>query len=239
MNTPRAESDTRHIGSAVPGGEGLARVNKKLNPAKKIVPLDYDSDIDPDDLLPVYLESKTKLFHLQSPNSRRPPNRRNRGSNVPKLQNTLSTPDPASAKLVQKIKKIEDDVLFDKYLADQQWEIQRIQLEKEVAANRNATEPALDSNDSQGSETLVDSEDEVSREASKIGQAMLDDMSSDDDAALADLFASLPVNEVDPLTGKSNTVVNGLNGVKVFIRDFGKWTGVNPTRVLEEACRAR
>lgn len=223
----------------MPGGEGLARVNKKLSPVKKVVPLDYDSDIDPDDLLPVYLESKTKLFHLQSPNSRKQAKRRNGRNNVPKAQGTQSTPDPASAKLLQKIKRIEDDVLFDKYLADQQWEVQRIQLEKEAAAQKNALEHTTDSNESQESETLVDSEDEVSREAAKIGQAMLDDMSSDDDGALADLFASLPVNEVDPLTGKSNTVVNGLNGVKVFIRDFGKWTGVNPARVLEEACRAR
>jgi ATP-dependent RNA helicase DHX29 len=68
---------------------------------------------------------------------------------------------------------------------------------------------------------------------------MLEEDSSDDDAALADLFASLPVNEVDPITGKSTTVVNSSNGVKVTIRDFGKWTGVSPTRVLEEACRAR
>jgi ATP-dependent RNA helicase DHX29 len=69
--------------------------------------------------------------------------------------------------------------------------------------------------------------------------ALLEENGSDDDAALADLFASLPVNEVDPLTGKSSTVINGSNGIKVTIQDFGKWTGVNPTRVLEEACRAR
>jgi len=137
------------------------------------------------------------------------------------------------------MKKIEDDILFDQYLANQQWETMRIQLEREAAAHRNAQETNPDPDDSQESETLVDSDDEVSREAAKIGAALLEENGSDDDDALADLFASLPVNEVDPLTGKSSTVVNGSDGVKVTIRDFGKWTGISPMRVLEEACRAR
>jgi len=148
---------------------------------------------------------------------------------------------PESAKILRKIKKIEDDVLFDKYVADQQWEIKRIQLEKEAAAQRNAAEALHEHGDTHSSDslTLIDSDDEVSREAAKIGAAMLEENESDDDGALADLFASLPVNEIDPTTGKTSTVVNGSNGIKVTIRDFGKWTGVNPTRVLEEACRAR
>jgi ATP-dependent RNA helicase DHX29 len=72
-----------------------------------------------------------------------------------------------------------------------------------------------------------------------MGMELLEDNESDDDAALADLFASLPVNEVDPVTGKSCTVVNGKDGVKIVISDFGKWPGISPTRVLEEACKAR
>lgn len=240
VNTPRVESDTRHIGSAVQSAESLSQVTKKLNPAKNITPLDYDSDIDPDDLLPVYLEIKSKLFHLKPSSSEAAFKRRQNGRNQLSIsQSKPPTPDPESTKLLQKIKKIEDDVLFDKYLADQQWELRRIQLERDAAALRNGPEPLHDSNDSQGSETLVDSDDEVSREAAKLGEALLEEAGSDDDALLADLFASLPVNEVDPLTGKSSTVVNSTNGVKVVIRDFGKWTGVNPTRVLEEACRAR
>jgi len=237
LSTPRIESDTRHIGSSSSSAENMSRVNKKLGPVKKITSSDYDSDIDPDDLLPVYLESKTKLFHLDPSSSGKVSKRSNRNHN-PKSQDREPTPDPESAKLLRKIKKIEDDVLFDKYLADQQWEARRIQLERDAAVRRNA-EPAQTSNDSQESETLVDSDDEVSREAAKMGAALLEEVGSDDDAALADLFASLPVTEVDPVTGKSSTVVNGSNGVKVTIRDFGKWTGVNPTRVLEEACRAR
>ncbi|TVY78121.1 ATP-dependent RNA helicase DHX29 [Lachnellula suecica] len=233
--TPRFEADNRHNGHGLNGS--ISQVEKKRSPVKKVAAVEYDSDIDPDDLLPVYLECKTKLFHLQPAPPKTPNGRPSGRNNTPKPRAQAPPTDPETAKVLRKIKRIEDDILFDKFVADQQWEPKRIELEKEAAAHR-AAQSNQDA-DSQGSETLVDSDDEVSKEAAKIGAAMLEDTGSDDDAALADLFASLPVNEVDPLTGKSSTVVNGSNGVKVTIRDFGKWTGVNPTRVLEEACRAR
>jgi ATP-dependent RNA helicase DHX29 len=223
----------------VPSAENLTKVNKKLNPSKKAVPMEYDSDIDPDDLLPVYLETKSKLFHLQLPSMEIQTKRQGGHNTDTKAPSKLIASDPESDTLLRKIKRIEDDVLFDKYMANQQWEVRRIQLEKDAAAQRRAPRPTQDGNNSQGPETPVNSEDDVSRQAAKIGEALLANTDSDDEAALADLFASLPVSEVDPLTGKSNTVLHGANGVKVTIRDFGKWTGVNPMRVLEEACRAR
>ncbi|EKD13893.1 uncharacterized protein L3040_005494 [Drepanopeziza brunnea f. sp. 'multigermtubi'] len=236
--TPRIEPDTRHIGG--PNNSTL-RVESQRTPTKKQAALDYDSDIDPDDLLPAYLDAKTKLFLNQPSAPRKETPRGKIRSKVASALTAAGSTDPESVKLLRKIKKIEDDVLFDKYLADQQWEAKRIELEKEAAAARKLGEIGLENNDSnsQGSQTLVDSDDEVSKEAAKIGAALLEEAGSDDDDVLADLFASLPVNEVDPLTGKSTTVVNGPNGIKVTIREFGKWSGINPTRVLEEACRAR
>jgi len=211
---------------------------RNREPVKKAIPVDYDSDIDPDDLLPVYLETQAKLFHLQLPPTKKVPQRPNgRGSNQnPPIKYVA---DSESPKLLRKIKKIEDDILFDRYIAIQQWEVRRVQLEREAAARRNAAKIPSESADSQELETIVDSDDEVSREAAKIGASLLEEAESDDDATIADLFASLPVNEVDPLTGKSSTVVSGIDGIKVTIRDLGKWTGVSPARVLEEACRSR
>ncbi|PQE23976.1 helicase associated domain-containing protein [Rutstroemia sp. NJR-2017a WRK4] len=234
--TPKLEPDTRHFSSALQNGTYTPRTEKKQGASKKVATIDYDSDIDPDDLLPVYLESKEKLFLIQSTKSSSE-SRENNKKNGRKPSESVSTNGEAG-KLARKIKRIEDDVLFDKYVADQKWDVRRIQLEREGAARR-ALELVADEKELSETDTVEDSEDEVSREAAKIGKAMLEDTGSDDDAALSDLFASLPVTEVDPLTGKSSTVVNGNNGVKVTIRDFGKWSGVNPTRVLEEACRAR
>ncbi|CZT06543.1 related to DNA/RNA helicase (DEAD/H box family II) [Rhynchosporium graminicola] len=237
--TPRIESDNRHMGTVASNNYATAMESQR-SPVKKSVALDYESDIDPDELLPTYLDCKTNLFRAQQSVPRKDP----RGSArrpATKPPAAAEVTDPTSAKWLGKIKRIQDDILFDQYVADQQWEVKRIELEKEAAAQRRATEITQDNSDStsQGSQTLVDSDDEVSKEAARIGAEMLEETGSDDEGALADLFASLPVNEVDPLTGKSSTVVTGSNGVKVTIRDFGKWSGVSPTRVLEEACRAR
>ena len=121
-----------------------------------------------------------------------------------------------------------------------QWEKQRIQLEQDAAAQRNAASGGAPERIPHPAEVPEDSEnDEVSREAAHIAAEVLEDDDSDDDAAVAELFASLPVTEVDPITGKSNVVVNSSDGTKVTIRDFGKTIGMSPRRVLEEACKAR
>lgn len=233
------ESDLKETGLPQKLEKRLMPTPPKTEAASKSILVDEDSDIDPDDLLPVYIDCKVKLFHLQpsvSKLSRRAVN----DKNLEKVKSSSDrSPDELeSARLMRKIGRIESDVLFDKYLADQQWEARRIQLEKDAAISRRAN--ALKDNDknTEASEAFDDSDNEISREAARIGAAMLEEL-SDDGGDLGDLFSSLPTNEVDPATGKSMTVVSGSDGVKVQIRDFGKWTGVNPTRVLEEACRAR
>ena len=235
-NTPHLESDTRHIVGTILGGGDAPQIEKEWKPAKEMTVAAYDSDIDPDDLLPVYLETKTQLFELQSSPTKGDLLRVN-GHSSHHTSPLKPLADPEEAKLVRKIKRIEDDVLFDKYLATRQWELRRIQLEKEAAARRHGN--AKESAKYQEIRTLVDSDNEVSQEAAQIGTSLLEETGSDDDTVLADLFASLPISEVDPLTGKSTIVINGSNGIKVTIRDFGKWTGISPVRVLEEACRSR
>jgi ATP-dependent RNA helicase DHX29 len=205
--------------------------------------INYDSDIDPDELLPVYLETKAKMFHLQCLKMKPPSTgtKRIRGREVLKAAKvTEQLPmDPEITKLQRKLKKIEGDILFDQYIADQQWERQRIQLERDAAAERKATASVPSERLPHQAEILDNSDNEVAREAARIAAEVLGEDSSDDDTAIADLFASLPVTEVDPVSGKSSVVVNSSNGTKVTIRDFGKSTGISPKRVLEEACRAR
>lgn len=77
----------------------------------------------------------------------------------------------------------------------------------------------------------------IHEEAERITAEIL--AQDDESDGLADLFANLPTEEVDKETGRTSTVVHGPDGVKITIRDFGKWTGVSPMRALEEACRSR
>ncbi|KAK0744735.1 P-loop containing nucleoside triphosphate hydrolase protein [Apiosordaria backusii] len=201
--------------------------NRSRQPSPKKSNVTYDEDIEPDQLLPLYLETQAKLFEIRRPRQDAAKGKGAKGN---------TTADPEEALCLAKLDKIEKDVLFDKYVAEQQWRANKIALEKEYAAAK-AEAKNKQAEDEPAPAPTIESDD-INEEAERIAAEILAEQ-EDDDGALADLFASLPVNEVDPLTGKSNTVMNGSDGSKVTIRDFGKWTGVSPMRVLEEACRAR
>ncbi|KAI2640033.1 helicase associated domain-containing protein [Xylaria nigripes] len=253
-NTPRL-AEANGPGKLAGSKNGLphAQSSRAATPRKMLVTC--DEDFEPDDLIPAYLETMAKLFWLQRPRQG------TKKSNVARIR-----PSPAShsnflssesqemeeAKLLARIDRIEQDVLFDKPLAEHMWRTRRVELEKEFASNsRKAAQERTQEQDSKqqqdteieqeketgGSDQMSDSDDEIAREAKKMAAEILQDGSGDDEA-LSDLFASLPVQEIDA-TGKTSTVISGADGIKVTIRDFGKWLGVSPTRTLEEACRSR
>jgi ATP-dependent RNA helicase DHX29 len=144
------------------------------------------------------------------------------------------------AKLLGRIDRIEKDVLFDNYYAEQQWKVKKIALEKDYAfALRQKNRQSEEAQKSTLQEVRTEAEDAVSKEAERIAAEIIAEEYEDDDNTIADLFASLPVAEVDSTTGKTNTVIKNEDGTSTVIRDFGKWTGVSPVRALEEACRSR
>lgn len=228
-------------------GTTTPRTTGAVSPRRQVVT--YDSDIEPDDLVPSYLDTKTKLFRLQRPQQDALRKGRKSGQ---QLQLPTATGDSADdmeiAKLLAKLDKVEKDPLFDAGLARMQWEPQRIILERDYAESRKLKteaeaapekqESKHSSDDKLSSADDSDDDDEVAREAKKMAAEILAQNEDDEDQALADLFSALPTNEVDA-NGKTNTVVNNSDGTKVTIRDFGKFTGVTPMRVLEEACRSR
>lgn len=190
--------------------------SKATSPAKKPA-VTYDSDIEPDELVPQYLASKTRILELV-----RDPNGRDDDSEL------------AIAKLEAKLLKIESDVLFDKAYAEQQWKAQKAEVEQRLAALRNTVvkevEPTSVSENSD--------DDDINKEANRIAAEILAD-NDDDGEDIAGLFDSLPQSEIDPSTGLSKTVITSAGGVKVYIRDFGKLMGVSPRKILEDACRSR
>ncbi|KAI1204429.1 uncharacterized protein F4807DRAFT_333252 [Annulohypoxylon truncatum] len=248
--TSKSQADTP-LDSPLPSGANTPRlleVNSSQKPksgpaslkgaAPKKVAIVCHEEIEPDDLIPAYLETKAKLFELQRPqqDSKKGKPAKSRGPNGTKhVASELSGDDLEEAKLLAKIEKIEQDVLFDKVAAEQTWRTNRIELEKEFAAKKKAEAQAKE----EAAQEAQSDDDEVTKEAERIAAEILQQDDDDDDQALSDLFASLPVQEVDAVTGKTINVINGADGIKITIRDFGKWSGVNPTRALEEACRSR
>lgn len=229
-STPRG-TDPRSHPKQKNGGSG------KPVQRKKTVAVVCDSDIEPDDLVPQYLDTKAKLYEAE---------RENQHDKRPGKYRTPpeTSVDETTAKLQAKLDRIESDVLFDSFVAEQQWRTRRVALEKELAAKRQQARQAASDTEAQeapvsDSETPDESNGAVNDEAERIAAEILAGGEDDDDDTLADLFANLPTNEVDPTTGKTTTVINGTDGVKVVIRDFGKWTGMSPLRLLEESCRSR
>ncbi|KAI0596205.1 hypothetical protein F4775DRAFT_326437 [Biscogniauxia sp. FL1348] len=236
-NTPRLEAN----GGQKPGSlkSGLANAKASRTGASKKITVVCDEDIEPDNLIPAYLETKAKLFQIQRPKqeTKKPRPGRKSGSNGVK-ESIQDSPEEQleEAKLMAKIERIEQDVLFDKFSAEQTWRVNRVELEKEFAAKKKQAEEDKMQDESTRSDEADD--DDVTKEAERVAAEILQQDDGDDDQALSDLFASLPVQETDS-TGKTTTVVNGADGVKITIRDFGKWSGVTPMRILEETCRSR
>ncbi|UKZ81071.1 hypothetical protein TrVFT333_008839 [Trichoderma virens FT-333] len=189
----------------------------------------FDGEIEPEDLIPEYIATKAKLLelgHLE----------KGAQSKSTKQQTKENETDMAAvAYLESKLKTIESDVLFDKFLAEQQWKKEKVVLEKQLAlARKNA---ATDSNDQPQPEDPTptsEMDDDITAIAEKMAKDILAEGNDDDD--IVGLFESLPQSEVDPTTGKLQTVVNSSDGVRLVIREFAKWTGVSPKRILEEAC---
>jgi ATP-dependent RNA helicase DHX29 len=206
-----------------------------------------DSDIEPEDLIPEYIKAKSKLFELEWP--LRDEKKKEVRKGASKASASVVAKEPAVddtqelqlAKLKAKIDKIENDVLFDGFAAEGQWRNQRIVLEKEFAVRKIQATATQDGKETEQSHQWDKSDDgDINLEAERLAAEILAENEQDgDDDGIAGLFSSLPVAEVDEATGQSNTVINGADGSRLVIRDFPKWTGVSPMRVLEEACRAR
>ncbi|KAH8169494.1 helicase associated domain (HA2) domain-containing protein [Sarocladium implicatum] len=215
------------------GNKGAAKgqANKNSSSKTKKLQVTYDSDIEPDNLVPAYVDAKAKLLEFD----RLKPVQKGK-------TNTRSSDDEmAVARLEAKISKIQSDVLFDSYTADQQWQARRIPLEKELAEAKKLAEAEAETEDSEPSEDTKEAKEEdgeINEEAERIAAEILAEAEGSDDG-IEGLFDSLPQTEVDAATGQSQTVISSADGVKTIIRDFGKWTGVSPRRALDEACRSR
>lgn len=185
-----------------------------------------DSDIEPDNLVPEYIATKRRLLELER--------------NLPPATPEGFDKDLAIAKAEARLKRIEADILFDKFVAEQQWKKERVVVEKEIAATKKQPkeDEAAETTPEEGANEKNSTGSGINDEAQRIAAEILaENDGSDDD--ISGLFASLPQNEVDESTGKTQTVVTSSDGSKVVIRDFGKWTGMSPRRILEEACRSR
>lgn len=190
---------------------------------------DSDSDIEPDQLIARYLELQSRLHEI-SPESTEINAPRRRGKSKHLVSN--NNLEPASKRKIErltgKVNKIKSDLLFDEDKANLRWAEIRIDLAQE-AADRKRLGIGSDGERQEARPTV--------RTNSNLAESK--DGDDDTDSILGGFFSSLPDTATDPATGLSIMSIASQEGNNVEIRDFGKWTGLSPRRVLEEACKAR
>ncbi|KAK5138012.1 hypothetical protein LTR08_005809 [Meristemomyces frigidus] len=202
---------------------------------------DIESDLEPDELLSTYLRTRARLYQL-NPTAEDSQQKRKGARSTKSGSAALQKVGTGERKLQQRLQKIESDVLFDQYEADVQWTTQKVELARESAERRrlqlsheagSKQQSAIET--SRTTETAKSSD--ISNEAEKLGRELLQESEVQDDAdMLGGMFNALPgVQEASSGEATNATA----SPTDVTLRDFGRLTGMNPKRVLEEACKAR
>ncbi|KAK0922223.1 hypothetical protein LTR91_004897 [Friedmanniomyces endolithicus] len=210
---------------------------------RNVEPADFDvseleSDCEPDELMSIYLRTKARLFETN-------PALVEVGKGNKKRNARKSGPTGSEAasggekKLLQKMQKIESDVLFDQREADYQWSIRSVDLARETA-ERNiwqlSQEAPKESKNGSSSASGAPQPSNISEEAERLGREMLRQSADDEDEdLLSGMFDALPgIGQTTEPTSRG-----GATQANVVIRDFGRWTGMSPKRIVEEACKSR
>ncbi|KAL6872337.1 P-loop containing nucleoside triphosphate hydrolase protein [Trichoderma longibrachiatum] len=203
--------------------------NQRSSKTRTLPDATFNGEIEPEDLIPEYVATKAKLLEWSY---------LEKASKSTKQQKENDKDAVSVAYLESKLKTIESDVLFDKFLAEQQWKKDKVDLEKQLAlARKTAATDSSSQPQPEDTAPLPEADDDITAIAEQMAKDLLAENNEDED--ITGLFESLPQSEVDPTTGKLQTVVNTSDGARLVIREFAKWTGVSPKRILEEACRSR
>ncbi|KAL4916916.1 P-loop containing nucleoside triphosphate hydrolase protein [Aspergillus aurantiobrunneus] len=209
-------SDQESSGPSTPKNAAGNKVQKANPIVEEAIPqpdpYESDSSLDPDTLVPKYLDLQTRLYNLRPEiydNLKKGKNGQPAGA---------TADDPEALKLQRKIRSTENDVLFDRKEAEYLWREKLDELRKEAAIFRRS-----------GANT---EKEQVDKKEPELGAAgtLADDEAGD---LLGDMF-----QDEEP-TLELGVITEELNKVSIATRDFGKWTGLSPRRVLEEACKAR
>lgn len=223
LATPEEATETENIRSIKPGQ--LEDMPSNSNDNSGYSSDSSESDLEPEELQTKYLAAKSQLYHVQAELF----DPRTADLKPISAAQRLSSPHPEARKvrkLCLLLKKIESDVLFDRYEVDLKWKAQMHGLAQEIPRKRTPKPPV----DTTSSSSKPQAERD---EAHSSPQESGEDLDEHDDLFGA-MFAD---SQGSSIASGSAAVLEG--NASMTLRDFGKWTGTNPRRVLEDACRAR
>lgn len=191
---------------------------------------DLDSDLELDELIPLYLRIRAKLYEIDPQLDDTTSRKSTRGAKSRKA-GPATPQSPAARKLLSQLQQLRSDALFDENEAEARWPTKRNEIAQIQAAKRLCSEFRHASPKKETNAIAMEPEVEVSPEAASDGINSRD--IDDDDALLGDMFSTVsdaPVVELDSAVTNSSAI---------SLRDFGKAGGLSPRKVLEEAVRSR
>ena len=199
-----------------------------------------DSDLDPDEMLTVYMKAKARLFD-RSPDLVPEPEAGSKRSTKQKSPQKAATHQttPGEATLQQRLQSIEADPLFDRVTADTLWREQRLDMVRD-RAERQRLGVSRDAVAKPGSGVLQkknakDDSTGILDEAEALGKKLLEEAAEAEDADVLGGMFDMPAESETHTTRR-----DGLdNSLEVTTRNFGKITGISPRRILEDACKSR
>ena len=145
--------------------------------------------------------------------------------------------EPRMSKIIRKISRMYDDILFDSDQAQREWIDVRSNHARDAAERRKLQ---LDSDiirrkDGEGSNGVVHSDSKP-----KLMETYQDNSEGEDEAdLLGGLFTGLSELTTDNSNEATTIQTTNKDNDSIVIRDFGSSTGLKPRRVLEETCKAR
>jgi ATP-dependent RNA helicase DHX29 len=177
-----------------------------------------DAD-DPGSLVPRYVSLQSRIYKIQ-------PSLFN-GSKGKKPKQTVSSgnseAEAAVAGLRRKLARLQKDILFDEHLAEERWQEELANLRLETAETWRQNLGSSTSNGPAQQAPRVPKQDRPESEE------------ENEDGLLGNMFSL----ELENAGAEGPAQPPGETNTETKLRDFGRTTGVNPRRVLEDACKAR
>lgn len=172
------------------------------------------------------MDLQSRLYHLKPGLF----NRSKKGKKSTNEDNRQVEEDPQVLKIQRKISKIENDVLFDRREAEYLWKEKLDEFRKEAVFSRPNTQESIPS----ASATDPGKQGRLEETKAQSGANTLpaDNIIENEDV---DLLGDMFETETPIL----DAIIESKSDTGVTLRDFGKWTGISPRRVLEETCKAR
>ena len=212
----------------------------RQSPLQESIPVssesDFDSDLEPHQQISRYLSLQSQIYDvnpaLVDPTQRKP---KRAGASICTIDgDEKAKMDRKVARLTAKLDKIKSDILFDREQAEIKWSQHWTQLVKERSERERlgigiTGEKGYHGKSQQDSESLAS--------PSTVPASTRHELDTGD--MFGDLFSDLPNSATDSTIGTSNMKPANAASLNLVIRSFGKWNGISPRRVFEEACRAR